>query len=320
MRFDAVEGISTLSRSHSVGAIAPKVFKHTTEIATGAINLDTQSANSKTTTATTVGGIAFPSVDHKPTIDYNETAFSAINIGTEISTAHTNWTNQGTGDATYNLTSNTGAPVVSRAGNNKLNTNAITVAAGDLLHLDSEFTTAREYTMYMVYSISGIVENYSIYSDSGGQTRGIGDGTAQNRVFFKFNGLMGRPAFADTTSRLHDPKLDDIDIVGINKAGAQTCYVFVIRRDKDYNIFVQDYTGGEIAYIPANVGGFQGRNFRTDGALTIDRIGGDATSGAPTDTWKGEIARFGVIEQDIGGSASAKLARDLFDRYNFYQF
>lgn len=320
MRFDAVDGISTLSRAQSVGVITPKVFKHTTEIATGVLNLDPQAASSKTATGTTIGGVVFPSVDQRPTIDYNETAFSALAIGTEIGHSSHIWSNQGTGGSAYDITANTGAPVISRARNNKLDTNAITVAAGDLLHLDAEFETTRDYTMYMVYALSGITENYSIYSDAVGRTKGFGDGTTQNRVFFTFDGHTGRPAFADTTRRLHDPKLDDIELVGINKAGAQTCYVFVIRRDKDFNIYVHDYTGDEIAYIPANVGGIVQRDFRTDGDLVIDRIGGDATSAAPSDTWKGEIARFGVIEQDIGGSSSAKLARDLFDRYNYYSF
>lgn len=319
MRFDAVDGISTLSRAQSVGGVTPKVFRHTTEIATGALNIDPSAANSKNTAATTIAGIAFPSVDQKPIVDYNETAYSALANGTQIGHSHA-WNNLGTGSTTYDLNDDTGTASIQGAKAGVLSTRTVAIAAGDILHMANALTVKRDYTMYVVYGIDEIKKNYSIYSQYSGQTKGFGDGTTENRVYFTFDDHTGLPAFADTTKRIHDPKLDNISLVGVNKANAQTCYVFVIRRDKDYNIFVQDYSGGQIAYIPANIGGIDQRDFRTDGDLVIDRIGGDATTGAPTNTWEGDLARFGIIESDIGGSAAAKLARDLFDRYNLYPF
>jgi len=36
--------------------------------------------------------------------------------------------------------------------------------------------------------------------------------------------------------------------------------------------------------------------------------------------WVGNIARFGVIETDIGRSQAARIARELFDTYNAFVF
>ena len=58
----------------------------------------------------------------------------------------------------------------------------------------------------------------------------------------------------------------------------------------------------------------------TDGDLLIEQIGSGggvvATSGQSL-SFKGQLARFGVIEKDIGTSKAGQLAQDLFNLYNF---
>ena len=58
----------------------------------------------------------------------------------------------------------------------------------------------------------------------------------------------------------------------------------------------------------------------TDGNLLIEQIGsggGIVATSAPSLSFRGQLARFGVIERDIGANASANLAKDLFELYNF---
>jgi|TARA_R110000803_G_scaffold46425_1_gene97438 hypothetical protein len=264
-----------------------------------------------------IAGLTFTSNDIFPVVDYNETTLSALAIDDEVSA----WKNSGSGGSRYNITSNTGAPVYSRSGTNYLATNAINVAAADLLHLAEDLIVEGDYTMYFAYSIPALSEMHQIYSDSSANTQGIGQGTIENKVFFTFDGNSGRPAEArtDTTDygtvayKIQDPKIENVTTASLApSAGAQLCYVFVIRRDKDYNIHVHNHTGETIAYIPAVVGGEATRDFRTDGNLNFNRVGGTL--------WKGHLSRFGVIGSDIGSSDGSSLAKQLFERYNFYSF
>ena len=54
----------------------------------------------------------------------------------------------------------------------------------------------------------------------------------------------------------------------------------------------------------------------TSGRLKIERLG-TAKDLATSHFNKSSIARFGVIEKDIGVDSAAQLAQDLFNLYNF---
>jgi len=328
MVLDVVSGFSSLKQAqvNSTSDLVAFIPSQPVIAATGEVSNDPASTDITSTATNTIAGVSFPSASTRPIVDYNEDSLTSA-IGQPVGSSHA-WENAGTGGVTYNIDDDTGTPTHSRAKNNDLNTDAVTVAAGDLLHLAAELTVTGDFTMYMVYSISAVVQMYSIYSDTGGRTKGFGDGTTEDRLYFTFSGNTGRPASAYTNNTdfdtveayVQDPKLDDVTSNNKATVGAQLCNVLVVRRDKDFNIYAHNYTGDVIAYIPAVVGGMASRDFRTDGDLVIDRIGGDATSGAPSDTWKGELARFGVIDSDIGRAESARIARELFERYNYYNF
>ena len=52
---------------------------------------------------------------------------------------------------------------------------------------------------------------------------------------------------------------------------------------------------------------------QTDGELLIERLG---TTNEVTNTgFKGQLARFGIMENDIGSNAASTLAKDLFNLY-----
>jgi hypothetical protein len=324
MVFDAVTGNSTFRQAQlsTANSIAAKVYKQPTVMATQTISNDPADTDITSTTTTTIAGVTFPSNTTLPIVDYNETALTAYAIGAEVGQTN-HWHNQGTGGTDYEMNANTGAPVHSRGRNNDLATNAVTVTASDSLHIKTDLTVEGDYTMYMVYGLSGTVQMYPIYGASGG-AEGFGDdpGKKDDVMYFSYKGNSGRPAQVNLNNtdydtkaiRLQDPKLDSLTTANKASLGARICNVWVIRRDKNYNIYVHDYTGAAVGFIPAKVGGIASLDHKTDGDLLVNRIGG---SGSGTE-WKGEIARFGIIESDIGSSEASRIARELFARYNYY--
>jgi hypothetical protein len=328
MVIDVVAGFSSFKQSQvgSRADVLAVIPSQPVIAATGEVSNDPASTDITSTATNTIAGVSFPSATTRPIVDYNETTLTSV-VGQPVGSSHT-WENAGTGGSTYDINNDTGTPTHSRGGNNRLATAAVTIAAADLLHLAAELTVEKDYTMYMAYNTAAVVEMYSIYSDAAGRTKGFGNATTEDRVYFRYDGNTGEPAFGDTNTtdynttaaRIQDPRLDDVTTNNVTYIGAQMCYILVIRRDEDFNIYVHNHTGDVIAYIPAVVGGEPSRDYRTDGDLVIDRLGGDASGGAPSDTWKGELARFGVIDSDIGNAEAARIARELFDRYNYYPF
>jgi len=321
MKFDVVSATSTfpLAKVSAPEDLTSLVPKQPVVLATQVVSNDPANTDITSTATTTIAGVTFPSASTMPIVDYNETALSAYAIGAEVGQTN-HWHNQGTGGSDYEMDANTGDPIHSRARNNYLNTNAVTVTAAEDLHLKNALEVQGEYTMYMVYGLQARLEMYPIYGSTSSAAKGFGRGSTEDVMSFSFdtgsaapaNVLTNTTAYDTKASRLQDPKLDNIETLGVANAGAQICYVWVIRRDKDFNIYIHDYQGDVIGYIPRKVDGTE----RTDGDLTIDRLCGD---GSGTE-WKGEIARFGVIESDIGRGEAARIARELFTRYNYYSF
>ena len=320
MKFDVVSATSTfpLAKVTKAEDLKSLVPKQPVVLATQAISSDPANTDLTSSATTTIAGVTFPSASTLPTIDYADTGFTG-SIGTNVGASHT-WTNLGTGSSTYDISADTGNPLHSRSKNNNLATDAVTLTASDALHLANAFTASGAYTMYMVYGLIGRVEMYPIYGSSLTTSQGFGRGTTGDAMTLSYDSGSTAPAsvstntteFSTKASRLQDPKLDNIETLGVANAGAQVCYVWVIRRDKDYNIYIHDYQGDVIGQLPKKLDGAE----RTDGDLTVDRLGGDGTG----TEWKGELARFGVIETDVGTSEAARIAQQLFARYNYYSF
>jgi len=190
------------------------------------------------------------------------------------------------------------------------------------LHLANALEVEGSYTAYMVIGTTGPYNVFggSIFAHSTqGTYIGFGEsvGTIDpNADEFHVNHAIGtayRRAFVNTSNtdfdtqkyRIPDPLLDNDDVNTATFEGQQT-YVFVLRRDKENNLYLHNHLGSIVGFIPKNL---EVGNFRTSGLLAIDRIGGSA--------FRHNIVRVGVITSDIGGSAAKKLAIDLHEKYKF---
>ena len=123
------------------------------------------------------------------------------------------------------------------------------------------------------------------------------------------HGSVGAPAIASTASEDGGSvayKVPDNRGVGVQ----QTCYVFVIRRDRKRNVFVHNHEGDIICVIP-----FDGKD---NGPLSFLSLGYgrfDPGKNSESDNFWGVITRFGVITSDIGPSEASRLARALYEKY-----
>ena len=121
--------------------------------------------------------------------------------------------------------------------------------------------------------------------------------------------------------------------------------MFVIRRDKDFNVYLHNHEGEIVAFVPAftekstskivtkikskptdiSRGIYEktttpitskitaGTTGRTDGNLLLQQLGSSGSN--TTSSFSGTLARFGVIKRDIGGGSSSQLAKDLYELY-----
>ena len=87
-------------------------------------------------------------------------------------------------------------------------------------------------------------------------------------------------------------------------------------------MYMYNADGDLVAQIPAKVPVAGGPKMtvatdgRTDGDLVIERLGTIGSINGATFGTEMHLARFGVIEKDIGSASCSKLATDLF---NFYK-
>jgi len=91
----------------------------------------------------------------------------------------------------------------------------------------------------------------------------------------------------------------------------QTCYVFVIRRDDNFNLYLHNHEGNVVAFIPSQTN--PNLNNRTDGNFILRNIGSYGLNAYP---FTGFMARIGAIQTDIGPSEAARIAQELYENYN----
>tara|TARA_R100001086_G_C11792113_1_gene246537 strand:+ start:37 stop:540 length:504 start_codon:yes stop_codon:yes gene_type:complete len=137
---------------------------------------------------------------------------------------------------------------------------------------------------------------------SGSGTQGLtfmfSDPFDNNNFYFQFAGEKGGFFKAPTASPIIDSSLPAAEM--------RTAYVFVIRRDSSSNIYIYDTTGTAVASAPANTSG----TYRTDLDVKVEHLGN-----GQGEKFQGNLARFGVIDRDIGSPAAAQLAIDLTNKY-----
>ena len=335
IKFDVVEENSTFKKAvlSSSQDIEAKIKINPIQRTTGKISKGSQATDFQGT----VGEIFFG--ENLPALDFNHEGLSGYADGAEI----TAWANAGTGGSTYSIAANVGDPLnettlTAARGLAKVNA---TIAFDDYFVVPNAYTVREDYTIYIAVTVSVNAEGMGvIYGDDSGDTMGFCFGNAKydasggiekaapafSTFKVRHDERTGEPAKALTSNSQNGTVEYSFPEKLIDTDSGETLQVFIIRRDKNFNMYLHNREGHLVSFIPSftildSIGKTStGASNMTDGDLLIEQIGSGggivATSGSSL-SFRGQLARFGVIERDIGANASANLAKDLFELYNF---
>ena len=349
MKFDAVDKKAIFNN-----AVISSVSNITTKIKSQPIERITQKISTgdpATRFRNIIGEINFGSRDNRPFIDYNHQSMYPIDNTDMVATAAAAWKNAGTGGATYNLSGGSGAvttqteATAATVGVSKV---CAQFALNSFLNVP-DLTIEDDYTIYFAIGDPGVgTGSFGVlFGDDDGETLGFSREGYNSLFTMRHDGLEGKPFEVDTNTdengsvRYAFPDKSRTTEIG----SRQFCYTFVIRRDKDFNVYLHNHEGEIVAFVPAftekstskTVTKFKskptkkskgiydktttpitskvtaGTSGRTDGNLFLQRLG---TAGAnTTSSFAGTLARFGVIKRDIGDSGASQLAKDLYELY-----
>jgi hypothetical protein len=309
MRFDAVSG-STNVKEANISSFTDIV----SEVREKPVMRTTQNSSTNTFiggtagtafgTGNVVGGIDFGE-GNKPVIDFIED-----NI-TESAGNVTGWTNAGTGGSQYDVDSIGGTLAyddqTGRA-NNGLATVAADFQGTNNVRLAKAYRKSGEFTMFIVIgkSTTDIDDNPKLgplvqgSTTSGSSlTFAFANAYDNDTYHIKFADEKGESVQLDSAN----PIIDTI----LPPETRRTTYVFVIRRDASNTIYINTNSGDLDAFAPPKT---EGNSARTDGDLVVKYLGNGLG-----EKFLGNVARFGVIDRDIGTSAGSDLARDLASIY-----
>lgn len=309
MRFDAVSGSTNVKEAQisSFTDIVSEVREKPVVRTTQGSSTNTfigGTAGTAFGTENIIGDVDFGD-GNKPFLDFTEE-----NISHSSSNVN-GWTNAGTGGNTYDVSSISGTlnydDSTGRA-NNGLATAAADFGTINNVQLAKAYRKSGEFTMFIVIgkSTTDIDDNPKIGPLVQGSalsgsalTLAFADAFDNNAYHIKFANEKGESVQFPSTTPIIDSHLPS--------ELRRTAYVFVIRRDVSNNIYVYTNEGNLDGFAPAKT---EGSNARTDGDLFVKYLGNGLGY-----KFLGNVARFGVIERDIGTSAASKLAIDLSKKY-----
>jgi len=319
MKFDAIEKKATFDNAlpYSVSGINAKIKSQPTERVSQKIS----SGDAGTRFQNIIAGINFGSRDNKPFIDYNHQSMYPIDNTDIVAVSAAEWKNAGTGGAAHNITGGTGSVTT------QTEATASAVGVGQICaqfavnsFLDvPDVTIEDDYTMYLAIGDpgSGAGSFGSLFGDDAGETLGFSKDGRSSIFTMRHSGVTGLPAKSTTKENDWTVSFSYPDLQP-TASDYNGCDVFIIRRDKDFNLFLHNRNGDIISFIPAKTrlntpDSSNSTSGLTDGDLLLEQIG--AVSQVPSSTAAIKIARFGVLDYDIGLNASTKLAKDLFNLY-----
>ena len=257
MYFDAVDGRSSFEEAvvASVSDIKSKVKSQPTE----RVSQKVSSGDTQNRFQNIIGDINFGSRENKPAIDYNHKGLYPIDGTDLVAVAAAEWRNAGTAGATYNITGGTGSVTVqtdATAAITGLSEACAQFASNSFLNLP-DFTVKDDYTLYFVIGDPGSGQSGEgfgvLFGDDDGQTTGFSKKFFPDLFSIRHDGLIGEPAKAKTTDRTSGteayPFPERSSKTGVGER--QFCYVFVIRRDKEFNLYLYNHLGEIVAFIPA---------------------------------------------------------------------
>ena len=325
MKFDVTNKSSTFKKAlvGGVNNIVSKVVVNPTNMTSGEIS----KGDPAKVFTDVIGEIYFG--DNKPSLDFNHEGLAKYANTDEI----TSW----------DIAANVGDPqaitlLSATRGLSRVNAK---IVLDDYFVVPNAYTVNGDYTIYMCLTPNNSEDALGVvYGDDSGDTMGMCFGNAKydanggidkaegNLTTFKVrhDGRTGEPASVSTDNTENGTVSYRFPENIIDVDSGENCHIFVIRRDKNFNMYLHSRTGELVGFIPGFSthetinGKLTSLDGMTDGTLLIEQIGSGggivATSGRNR-SFAGNIARFGVIEKDIGTNAAATLAADLFNLYNF---
>jgi hypothetical protein len=328
LKFDAISKTSSVRSSNinSSSDILAKISTIPIDMGTGRIAI----GNKEQQYQNTIAGINFKG--NLPSLDFNHEGLAGFADGAEI----TSWKNAGTLGSTHSIVANVSSPSCETdAATSGINQKSALLSTGEHFLIPNSFTVTEDYTLYCVLGVS--VRPMILYGDSTGETAGFGGGQVSGAITssnlgsvkphsftVRHSGMTGAAATVQTnntdngTSNYRWPDYYESE----SDVSEMDVDVFIIRRDKENNMYLHNRDGSIIGFIPekslkTDYTLLTTSTGRTDGDLLIQELG---TSGgvdlASNLYFRGYISRFGVIPHDIGASKSSTLAQDLFEFYN----
>ena len=310
MRFDSVDQSSSLKEVKTSVALGAVVKSHPINRVSKKPSLQLDDAFTPAT-GNVVNDIDFFLAEDKPVLDLEgEVATFDTSSPFDI----TAWVNNGTGGSTYDVDASACVGTIIQATSvDGLSKNAVNLPANGFCVLSNTLTVKEDYTLYLVYA--SVAEfTGPLYGSSDGTSVGFTanddhpskQSPTQGLIGVRHKGRTANPASSKTQGYFFpDPD-------------TQKCYVFVIRRDKFGNIFAYNHLGDVVAEmdaldIPQKTLDLGTTSGDTTGSLVIDQIG--SSGGNFTSSFKGQLARFGVVEKDLGDERCRNLAEQLFNLY-----
>lgn len=349
MKFDVLESSSPISEVvlENVSNLTTKIKSQPTERVTQKVS----TGDSATRFLNVIGEINFGSRENRPFVDYNHESMYPVDNTDIVAVGAAQWKNAGTGGAAYDITSGTGSVTTqteATAADVGLGQICAQFASNSFLDVP-DITVKDDYTMYFVIGDAGSGtggEGFGVlFGDDAGETTGFSTAGASSSFSMRHDGLLGHPFKVKTNTSTSGTEAysfpDPSSIASIGER--QFCYSFVIRRDKDFNLYLYNFEGEVVAFAPAftvkskskpdfkEVGSkykildtskiknrlrakvTEGTGGRTDGNLFIQQLG--SSGGNVTNSFAGTLGRFGVITRDIGEANCSKLAQDLYELY-----
>ena len=328
MRFDSVDQRSNMKEVKTSLSLGASVKTHPINRVTKEVSLQ-QDGDFTVDTGNVVNDIDFVVSSNLPTLDLEgENATYNASAPFEM----TAWANSGTGGATYDVdvASAVGNITNAAAGSSTgLSKNSPQFSSSTYTVLTNTLSVKDDYTLYVVYSpVIGIAETHgTLYGSTSGECVGLNivneDAVKAEMSASTFGvrheGRVSTPATARTDSDEAGTVDYRYPVVDSEDPNYQQCYVFVIRRDKFDNLYMYNHNGDVVATIDEKsdpkLSDFGTVVGDTTGLLAIDQIG--SAGGNTSSSFKGRIARLGVIESDIGDDRCRNLATQLFNLYEF---
>ena len=293
--------------------------------------------------ANIIGEINFGTRENRPFVDYNHQSMFPVDDTDIVAVGAAEVKNAGTGGAAYDISGGTGSVTIqteATAASTGLSQIALQFAANSFLDVP-DITIKDDYTMYFVIGDAGSgsgSEGFGVlFGDDAGETLGFSSAGFPDEFTMRHNGLDGKPFRVKTSDKTQGTESYQFpDRSSISNIGErQFCYVFVIRRDKESNMYLYNHEGELVAFAPGLTISktklkqiktkellekqrkekkvTTGTPNRTDGNLFIQQLGSSGSNVA--DSFSGTLGRFGIIPRDTGDAFCSQLAQDLFDLY-----